>query len=77
MRGNVRESHRFTQKRSQTFVSDLSYSGWQRRKQLKTDLREIFGAALFSTFFNSIDPMDIESDRRLTFVTSPDGSRLA
>jgi hypothetical protein len=36
--------------------SYLSYGSWQRRKQLKTDLREIFGAARFSTFFNGIDP---------------------
>ena len=30
--------------------SYLSYSGLQRRKQRNTDLREIFGAAQFSTF---------------------------
>ena len=30
--------------------SYLSYRGLQRRKQRKTDLREIFGAAQFSTF---------------------------
>src|SRR5258705_6091622 len=47
-RGDVRDhidSHK-SDRRS----SCLSYKGLQRRKQRKTDLREIFGAAEFSTF---------------------------
>src|SRR3981081_2386931 len=47
-RGDVRDhidSHK-SDRRS----SYLSYRGLQRRKQRKTDLREIFGAARFSTF---------------------------
>src|SRR5712671_8018494 len=47
-RGDVRDhidSHK-SDRRS----SYLSYRGLQRRKQRKTDLREIFGAAQFSTF---------------------------
>src|SRR5258708_30744404 len=48
-RGNVRdhiESHK-----SDRRPSYMPYSGLRRRRQQKTDLREIFGTAQFWTFF--------------------------
>jgi hypothetical protein len=47
-RGNVRGPPLLAQRRSQTLVP--AHRGLQGRRQLKTDLREIFGAAQFSTF---------------------------
>ena len=47
-RGDVRDH--IDSYKSDRRSSYLSYSGLQRRKQRNTDLREIFGAAQFSTF---------------------------
>jgi len=46
-RGDVRDIDSYKSDRRSSY---LSYSGLQRRKQRNTDLREIFGAAQFSTF---------------------------
>src|SRR5258708_19814902 len=54
-RGNVRdhiESHK-----SDRRPSYMPYRGLRRRRQRKTDLREIFGGAQFSTFSTALTPI--------------------
>src|SRR5882757_1490402 len=71
-RGNVRdhiESHK-----SDRRPSYMPYRGLRRRRQRKTDLREIFGVAQFSTFSTaSVKPRNTQHEQMSSALAPKNG----